>query len=401
MNLRRKVGVLKKVPADTTQKEKTINQDSGVWKEQAEKLSSQLAKYGIENKVTAIIPGPVVIRFELQLAAGERSSKVVTLAKDLARSLLVSHLNVIENIPGSSSIGVEIPQSRREVIELPPLLSQVSRSMKLPLVLGVQTQCEPVIVDLVKLPHLLVAGSTGSGKSVGIASMLLSLIEHHDTDLLRLILIDPKVLEFSRYENLKHLALPIISDHEQALAALLWCVDLMESRYHLMAKHKVRNIVDYHQKLREDQQLPKMPYMVVIIDELADLMMLSKKAVEEPIARLAQKARACSIHLVIATQRPSVDIITGLIKANVPARLSYAVSSKIDSRTILDQSGGESLLGMGDAYFIMPGYPHLQRVHGAYVSDRQIDEVVEKHKVAKPDYFSDLKVLLEAMKQEL
>ena len=370
------------------------------WKKQAEMLSEQLDKYGIANKVTAIVPGPVVIRFELQLASGERSSKVVTLAKDLARSLLISHLNVIENIPGSSCIGIEIPQSKREVITLEPLLKQVDKSLKLPLVLGVQTQSEPVIVDLVKLPHLLVAGSTGSGKSVGVASMLLTLIKQHSEKSLRLILIDPKVLEFARYENIAHLALPVINDHEKALAALLWSVDLMEARYRLMAKYKVRNINDYHQVAQKNRQLPAMPYMVIVIDELADLMMLSKKAVEEPIARLAQKARACGIHLIVATQRPSVDIITGLIKANVPARLSYAVSSKIDSRTILDKSGGESLLGMGDAYFVMPGYPSLQRIHGAYVTDQEIDEVIEAYKVDKPDYLTDIKSIMELLGQE-
>lgn len=376
-------------------------QEQGVWQEQADRLSSQLVKYGIENKVTAIIPGPVVVRFELQLAPQERSSKVVTLAKDLARSLLISHLSVIENIPGSSSIGIEIPQNKREVINFDPLLKELNDSYVLPLVLGVQTQSQPVIVDLVKLPHLLVAGSTGSGKSVGVASMLLSLIKQHDESSLRLILIDPKVLEFARYENLAHLALPIINDHEKALAALIWCVELMEARYHLMAKHKVRHIADYRALTSKVTALPEMPYIVVVIDELADLMMLSKKAVEEPIARLAQKARACGIHLIIATQRPSVDIITGLIKANIPARLSYAVSSKIDSRTILDKSGGESLLGMGDAYFMMPGYPNLQRVHGAYVSDIQIDSIVEQHQVGEPNYLADMKSIVDALTHEV
>ena len=382
------------------QVKKRSSQEQSIWQEQADRLSSQLIKYGIENKITAIIPGPVVVRFELQLAAGERSSKVVTLAKDLARSLLISHLSVIENIPGSSSIGIEIPQKKREVIDFEPLLKELDPSYKLPLVLGVQTQSQPVIVDLVKLPHLLVAGSTGSGKSVGVASMLLSLIKQHDHFSLRLILIDPKVLEFARYENLAHLALPIINDHEKALAALIWCVDLMESRYHLMAKYRVRHIEDYRALTDKDKSLTKMPYLVIVIDELADLMMLSKKAVEEPIARLAQKARACGIHLIIATQRPSVDIITGLIKANIPARLAYAVSSKVDSRTILDKSGGESLLGMGDAYFMMPGYPNLQRVHGAYVSDMQIEKVVEQFKTDKPNYLADMKAIIDALKNE-
>ena len=392
----------KKVPLEDTQKSQNKRDDEeyDLWQEQANKLSHQLLKYGISNKVTAIIPGPVVIRFEIQLAPGERSSKVVTLSKDLARALLISHISVIENIPGSSSIGIEIPQRKREVIKFEPLLKELTSSFKLPLILGVQAQSEPIVVDLVKLPHLLVAGSTGSGKSVGVASMLLSLIKHHDSQALRLILIDPKVLEFARYESLQHLALPIINDHEQALAALLWCVELMESRYKLMAKYKVRHIEDFRKLVDSQPQLPRMPYIVVVIDELADLMMLSKKAVEEPIARLAQKARACGIHLIIATQRPSVDIITGLIKANIPARLSYAVSSKIDSRTILDKSGGESLLGMGDAYFMMPGYPSLQRVHGAYVSDQQIDDVIEELKVEKPNYLGDLKEIVEVLKSE-
>lgn len=372
-------------------------QDKELWSQQAQRLSEQLAKYGIENKVTAIVPGPVVVRFELQLAPQERSSKVVTLAKDLARSLMISHLHVIENIPGSASIGVEIAQQRRQSIALDPLLENIEPSFKLPLALGVQTQGQPLVSDLARLPHLLVAGSTGSGKSVGIAAMLLSLIQSNNPSKMRLILIDPKVLEFSKYEDIAHLALPIIDDHQHALAALNWCVELMESRYRLLAKCQVRHIEDYQRERIRRSHLPNMPYIVIVIDELADLMMLSKKAVEQPIARLAQKARACGIHLIIATQRPSVDIITGLIKANIPARLSYAVSSKIDSRTILDQGGGESLLGMGDGYFIQPGQPYKTRIHGAFVTDEHLEEVISPLRVDKPDYLGDLKHMIQEL----
>jgi S-DNA-T family DNA segregation ATPase FtsK/SpoIIIE len=370
------------------------------WIEQGKLLSAQLEKYGIENKVTEIVPGPVIIRFQIQLASGERSSKVVTLTKDLARALLIRDLNVLENIPGSSSIGIEVPQKKRQIISLEPLLKCFDSSFVLPLVLGVKTQLDPVIVDLAKMPHLLVAGSTGSGKSVGIASMLLSLLQHQGPESVKFVLIDPKVLEFARYEKLAHLALPVICDHHQALAALLWAVDVMEKRYRLMAEKKVRHISEYRKLAKSNKSLVSMPYLVIVIDELADLMMLSKKAIEQPIARLTQKARACGIHLIIATQRPSVDVITGLIKSNVPARLSYAVSSKIDSRTILDKSGAEHLLGMGDAYFSMPGFAALERVHGAFISDERVEKMIKPYLVDKPHYLANLDHIVEALEQE-
>lgn len=375
-------------------------EEKQAWVEQGQLLSAQLQKYGIDNKVTEIVPGPVIVRFQLQLASGERSSKVVTLSKDLARALLINQLNVLENIPGSSSIGIEVPQKKRQIISLEPLLKCFDSQVVLPLVLGVKTQLEPIIVDLVKMPHLLVAGSTGSGKSVGIASMLLSLLQHRCPESLKLILIDPKVLEFARYEKLAHLALPVICDHHQALAALLWAVDTMEKRYRLMAEKKVRHISEYRKLCCADKSLEPMPYLVIVIDELADLMMLSKKAIEQPIARLTQKARACGIHLIIATQRPSVDVITGLIKSNVPARLSYAVSSKIDSRTILDQSGAQNLLGMGDAYFSMPGLGALERVHGAYISDQKVEKMIAPYLVSTPRYLANMQHIVEALESD-
>ena len=360
------------------------------WQDQGQKLMLKLKEYGVNVKITAIVPGPVIVRFEMQLSPGERSAKVVALSKDLARALKIRHVNVIENIPGKSAIGLEIPIPEREIIPIKPLLEATSKNQLLPLAIGVCAQGEPVILDLAKLPHLLVAGSTGSGKSVGMNAMLLTLITQKSPEDLRLVLIDPKILEFARYEQLKHLACPVITEPTQAFGVLKWCVALMEDRYQILAKMHVRHITEYHQLRKKNSALAPMPFIVIVIDELADLMIMTKKAIEEPIARIAQKARACGIHLILATQRPSVDVITGLIKANIPARLAFAVSSKIDSRTIIDQQGAEHLLGMGDAYLLQSGEPGLKRVHGAYVSDDDCDKVLEVSKAHKIQFLMDL-----------
>lgn len=363
--------------------------DHSLFIEQGQHLMAKLREFGLNAQVKGIAPGPVIVRFELQLAPGERSNKVVSLAKELARALKIAHIHVVENIPGKSTIGLDVPQVKRQVIELLPLLGDINEQ-KLPIVIGVESQGQPLILDLAKLPHLLVAGATGSGKSVGINAMLLSLLSHCQPSDLRLLLIDPKILEFSGYSDLPHLAAPVLTEAMQAIAALRWCVRLMDERYHTLAQNHVRHISDYH-ALRKKKSLPPMPYLVIVIDELADLMLMSKKLVEEPIARLAQKARACGIHLILATQRPSVDVITGLIKANIPARLAYAVSSKIDSRTIIDQQGAEDLLGMGDGFLSLPSASGLLRIHGAYMSDEDIEKLLTPLRAMKsPGYLFDL-----------
>jgi len=263
----------------------------------------------------------------------------------------------------------------------------------LPIALGVTPQGEPVSLDLAQLPHLLVAGATGAGKSVAMNVMLMSLMTSCGSDKLKLVLIDPKILEFACYQGCQHLAMPVITEPTHAVAALRWCVQVMQDRYQILAQHNVQHIRQYHQKVSESAAA-SMPYLVVVIDELADLMLMTKKAVEEPIARLAQKARACGIHLVIATQRPSVDVITGLIKANIPARLAFAVSSKIDSRTIIDQQGAEDLLGAGDSYLLVPSHHQLMRVHGAYLSDADRQELLLKYSPVQPSYMVSLSTVL-------
>lgn len=368
------------------------NIDHSLFIEQGQQLISKLREFDIQAEIKAIAPGPVIVRFELQLAPGERSNKVVTLSKELARALKIAHIHVVENIPGKSTIGLDVPQVKRQVIQLLPLLGNIT-TQHLPIVIGVDAQGQSLILDLAKLPHLLVAGATGSGKSVGINAMLLSLLSYCDPSHLRLVLIDPKILEFSGYSYLPHLAAPVLTEAMQAIAALRWCVKLMDERYHILAQNHVRHISEYH-TLRQKKSLPSMPYIVIVIDELADLMLMSKKVVEEPIARLAQKARACGIHLILATQRPSVDVITGLIKANIPARLAYAVSSKIDSRTIIDQQGAEALLGMGDGFLSLPSASGLIRIHGAYMSDEEIHKLQAPLRAMKnPGYLFSLEDL--------
>ena len=392
---------------------------SGYSEEALEAMSRQvelkLRDFGIEVEVVAVQPGPVITRFELQPAPGVKASRIVNLSKDLARALSVVSVRVVEVIPGKSVVGLEIPNAERE----PVVLSEILRSKAyeraaspLTLALGKDIGGQPVVVDLARMPHLLVAGTTGSGKSVALNAMVLSLLYKATPDLVRLILIDPKMLELSVYDGIPHLLAPVVTDMKEAANALRWCVAEMERRYRLMAHLGVRQLAGYNRKVREAAErgepipdplwtpeeggeeegaerpaLAPLPYIVVVVDEFADMMMLVGKKVEELIARLAQKARASGIHLVLATQRPSVDVITGLIKANIPARIAFQVSSKVDSRTILDQMGAEQLLGQGDMLYLAPGTSVPERVHGAFVSDQEVHRVVAHLRgLGGPDY---------------
>ena len=376
-------------------------------------IEKKLADFGVEVQVVAAQPGPVITRYEIEPATGVKGSQIVNLAKDLARSLSLVSIRVIETIPGKSLMALELPNARRQTIHLSEILgSQVyheARSL-LTLGLGKDIAGHPVVADLAKMPHLLVAGTTGSGKSVGINAMILSLLYKAEPKDVRLLLIDPKMLELSVYEGIPHLIAPVVTDMKQAANGLNWCVAEMEKRYRLMSKLGVRNLAGYNAKIDEAAQrgesipnpfsltpespepLARLPYIVVVIDELADLMMVVGKKIEELIARLAQKARAAGIHLILATQRPSVDVITGLIKANIPTRISFQVSSKIDSRTILDQMGAEALLGMGDMLYLPAGAGLPTRVHGAFVSDDEVHRVVAflKERYGEPDYVEDV-----------
>ena len=366
-------------------------------------LELKLADFGIAAEVTAVYPGPVITRFEIQPAAGVKVSRISSLAKDLARSLAVISVRVVEVIPGKPVVGIEIPNEDREVVNFREVLSsRVFDDSKSPLTLalGRDISGQPVVADLAKMPHLLVAGTTGAGKSVGVNAMLLSLLYKSGPDAVRLILVDPKMLELSVYEGIPHLLTPVITDMKDAANGLRWCVAEMERRYQLMAAMGVRNLAGYNSKiaaankvgeplldplqklapLLEPAQPPVMletlPAIVVVIDEFADMMMVVGKKVEQLIARIAQKARAAGIHLILATQRPSVDVITGLIKANVPTRIAFQVSSKVDSRTILDQGGAEQLLGHGDMLYLPPGSGVPIRIHGAFVDDPEVHRVV-------------------------
>lgn len=371
----------------------------------AQAIEDKLKDFGVDAKVMNILLGPIITRFEIQPSPGTKASKITGLAKDLARSLSVSSVRVVEVITGKTFIGIEIPNKKRVTVSLKTLFEseafQVSKSA-LCLALGVDISGDPVVVDLAKMPHLLVAGTTGSGKSVGLNTLLLSLLYKTSPNDLKLILIDPKMLEFAVYEGIPHLLTPVVTDMGDASFALSWCVDEMERRYRLMAELGVRNITGYNEKVKKmpnieistgfnNNQEPEyhthLPYIVVIADEFADMMMMVGKKVEQLIARLAQKARAAGIHLILATQRPSVDVITGLIKANIPTRISFQVSSKIDSRTILDQQGAESLLGYGDMLYLTPGAGVPIRCHGAFVSDEAVEGVV-KHlrETGRPEY---------------
>lgn len=392
--------------------------EKGYSNEDLERLSREvelrLQDFGIEVQVVAVHPGPVVTRFELQLAAGVKVSRITTLAKDLARSLSAISVRVVEVIPGKSVVGLELPNHNRQVVRLSEVLvSQQYEQARSPLslALGKDIAGHPVIVDLAKMPHMLVAGTTGSGKSVGINAMLLSLLYKATADQVRLIMIDPKMLELSIYEGIPHLLTPVVTDMKEAANALRWCVAEMDRRYRVMSTLGVRNLAGYNLKIQEanDQGNPlpdpfwraeqggdptpltALPYVVVVIDEFADMMMVVGKKVEELIARIAQKARAAGIHLILATQRPSVDVITGLIKANIPTRIAFQVSSKIDSRTILDQQGAEQLLGYGDMLYLAPGTGIPVRVHGAYVADHEVHTVVHDLKQrGTPNYLTTI-----------
>jgi S-DNA-T family DNA segregation ATPase FtsK/SpoIIIE len=361
-------------------------------------IEKKLRDFGVEVRVVAASPGPVITRYEIEPATGVKGSQVVGLAKDLARSLSLISIRVVETIPGRTTMALELPNAKRQMIRLAEILgSQIyhDAASQLTMGLGKDIVGAPMVADLAKMPHCLVAGTTGSGKSVGINAMILSLLYKAEARDVRLILIDPKMLEMSVYEGIPHLLCPVVTDMKQAANALNWCVGEMERRYKLMSKMGVRNLAGYNKKLdeakargelipnpfsltpEEPEPLDRLPFVVVVIDELADLMMVVGKKIEELIARLAQKARAAGIHLILATQRPSVDVITGLIKANIPTRLSFQVSSKIDSRTILDQMGAEALLGQGDMLYLTPGGGLPVRVHGAFVSDEEVHRVVE------------------------
>lgn len=389
----------------------------GISKELLEQRSREVEEcfhdFGVDLKVVAVHPGPVVTRFELELAAGTKVNKITALVKDLARSLSVVSVRVVEVIPGKSVIGLELPNPTRETVTLKEVLStpifQQSRSA-LTIALGKDIAGEAVVVDLAKMPHLLVAGTTGSGKSVALNVMLLSLLYKSSPQDLRLILIDPKMLELSIYDGIPHLLTPVVTDMKDASSALRWCVVEMERRYRLMASLGVRNITGYNLKVREaidrgaplldpltpptseyPLELQTLPKVVVLADEFADMMVVVGKKVETLIARLAQKARAAGIHLIFATQRPSVDVITGLIKANIPTRIAFQVSSKIDSRTILDQQGAEQLLGNGDMLYLPPGSGVPVRVHGCFASDEEVHRVVSDLKQrGRPDYLDDI-----------
>ena len=375
-------------------------------------IEKKLKDFGVEVRVVAASPGPVITRYEIEPATGVKGAQVVNLAKDLARSLSLVSIRVVETIPGKNFMALELPNARRQTIRLAEILgSQVynDAASQLTIALGKDIVGAPVVADLAKMPHCLVAGTTGAGKSVGINAMILSLLYKAEARDVRLILIDPKMLEMSVYEGIPHLLCPVVTDMKQAGNALNWCVGEMERRYKLMSKLGVRNLAGYNKKVAEatergeslpnpfsltpeaPEPLERLPNIVVVIDELADLMMVVGKKIEELIARLAQKARACGIHLVLATQRPSVDVITGLIKANIPTRLSFQVASKIDSRTILDQMGAEALLGQGDMLYLAAGTGLPTRVHGAFVSDDEVHRVVDYlRSQGEPNYIEGL-----------
>ena len=371
-------------------------------------IEKKLKDFGVEVRVVAAAPGPVITRYEIEPATGVKGSQVVNLAKDLARSLSLVSIRVIETIPGKNYMALELPNAKRQMIKLSEILgSQIYHDAKSLLTVGLGKDIvgKPVVADLAKMPHVMVAGTTGSGKSVGINAMILSLLYKAEPKDVRLLMIDPKMLEMSVYEGIPHLLAPVVTDMKQAANGLNWCVAEMERRYKLMSKSGVRNLAGFNQKIDEakargefiynpfsltpedPEPLERLPYIVVVIDELADLMMVVGKKIEELIARLAQKARAAGIHLILATQRPSVDVITGLIKANIPTRIAFQVSSKIDSRTILDQMGAEALLGMGDMLYMASGTGLPVRVHGAFVSDDEVHRVVEYLKSqGEPNY---------------
>ena len=394
--------------------DRVFDDGSSLTKEQldevADRLEIKLQEFGVEAKVVSVIPGPVVTRFEIQPAPGTKASKITNIAQDIARSLAVMSVRVVEVIPGKSVVGIEIPNSNRKMVRLTEILSSEifhNSSSPLSMALGHDIAGKPIVVDLAKMPHLLVAGTTGSGKSVGLNAMLLSLLFKSDPEAVRLIMIDPKILELSVYEGIPHLLTPVITDMTDASNGLRWCVAEMDRRYKLMSEMGVRGLTAFNQKVaeanasgtplldpfNEEEEVPleELPSIVVVVDEFADMIMIVGKKVEHLIARIAQKARAAGIHLILATQRPSVDVITGLIKANVPSRIAFQVSSKIDSRTILDQGGAEQLLGAGDMLYLPAGQGVPERVHGAFVGDDEVHRVVNSWKQkSEPNYLDEI-----------
>lgn len=400
---------------DASQPDDEVQFSQAELDELAQNVEARLKEFGITVKVDGVYPGPVVTRFELELAPGMKVSRITSLSKDLARSLSVTSVRVVEVIPGKSVIGLEIPNKHRATVRLKQVLQdkryQQAQSY-LSLGMGQDIAGQTVVIDVAKMPHLLVAGTTGSGKSVSINGMILSLLLRATPDEVRLLMVDPKMLELSIYEGIPHLLAPVVTDMKEAVNLFRWCVQEMERRYKLMASLSVRNLAGFNHKVRqanergepiddplqkpdsESGEAPKLeplPQIVVVVDELADMMMVVGKKVEELIARIAQKARAAGIHMILATQRPSVDVITGLIKANIPTRVAFQVSSKIDSRTILDQQGAENLLGHGDMLYMPPGTSFPMRVHGAFVSDDEVVRVVEAWKErGQPQYIDDI-----------
>ncbi|MBI2312476.1 MAG: DNA translocase FtsK 4TM domain-containing protein [Betaproteobacteria bacterium] len=382
-------------------------------------IERKLMDFGVEVKVVAAQPGPVITRYEIEPAVGVKGSQIVNLMKDLARALSVVSIRVVETIPGKTCMGLEIPNPKRQIVRLSEILSSqvyASTGSPLTIAMGKDIAGYPVVANLERMPHVLVAGTTGSGKSVAINGMILSLIYKAAPSEARFILVDPKMLELSVYEGIPHLLTPVVTDMKQAANALQWCTAEMDRRYRIMSALGVRNLAGLNQKIREAKKsgqpisnpasltpetpepLEEIPYLVVVIDELADLMMVAGKRVEELIARLAQKARAAGVHLILATQRPSVDVITGLIKANIPARVAFQVASRVDSRTILDHMGAEALLGQGDMLYLPPGVGYLQRVHGAFVSDQEVHRVVQYLKnQGQPQY---LEGVLESQEED-
>ncbi|MBS1155038.1 MAG: ftsK [Proteobacteria bacterium] len=375
-------------------------------------IEKKLADFNVEVKVIAAYPGPVITRYEIEPAVGVKGAQIVNLMKDLARALGLISIRVVETIPGKTCMGLELPNPSRQTIRLSEILSSEAyhqQHSKLTIALGKDITGRPIVTDLARAPHLLVAGTTGSGKSVGVNAMILSLLYKASPEEVRFIMVDPKMLELSVYDGIPHLLAPVVTDMKLAANALNWCVAEMEKRYRLMSTFGVRNLAGFNQKVKEaekagkhltnpfsltpetPERLETLPQIVVVVDEFADLMMVAGKKIEELIARLAQKARAAGIHLILATQRPSVDVITGLIKANIPTRIAFQVSSKIDSRTILDQMGAEALLGQGDMLFMPPGSGYPLRVHGAFVADEEVHKVAEYLKqLGEPDYIDGI-----------
>ena len=377
-------------------------------------LIKKLKDFNVDITVEAVRPGPVITRFEIEPAAGIKASQIVGLSRDLARSLSVASVRVVENIPGKTTVGIEVPNEHREVVRLIEGLSSEeyeSSPSPLTLVLGKDISGNPVISDLTRMPHVLIAGTTGSGKSVCVNALILSLVYKSTPEQVRMIMVDPKFLELSVYDGIPHLLAPVVTDMNKAANALRWCITEMDRRFRLMAEISVRNIAGFNKKVEaaasagnplvnpdqnaeentEPEILGALPYIVVIVDELADLMMVTGKKIEEIIIRIAQRARAAGIHLILATQRPSVDVVTGLIKANVPARMAFQVSSRVDSRTVLDQMGAEQLLGQGDMLFLPPGSGFTQRVHGSFVSDGEVANIVANLKIlGQPTYLQEV-----------